>query len=65
MDPVKESLSIVWRIAVAVSREEHKNGSFVMEKLFRISVADVNDGSSKADVFEVGLEFVGELLGHA
>ena len=30
-----------------------------------ISVADVNNGSCKSNIFELGLELVGKLFGHA
>lgn len=64
LDPVQKTLPIIWRIAVAISREEHNNRAFVMEKLFTIIVADVNNGSCKSDAFKLGLELVGELFGH-
>jgi hypothetical protein len=36
-----------------------------MEKLLTISVADVDNGSCKSDIFKLGLELIGELFRHA
>ncbi len=65
LDPVQKTLPIIWRVAIAIRREKHNNGAFVMEKLFTISVADVDNRSCKSDIFKLGLELVGELFGHA
>ena len=64
LDPIKEGLSIIWRVSIAVGGKEHDKGSLVMKKLFGIDVSDIHDRGSKSNIFDIGLELVGKLLGH-